>query len=415
MASISRCFIRATARRSVPGSALPVSRCCRSAISSRSRATISSSAPCRSFPNAQLVIVGAGPQDAALRELARRLGVAERVRFLGSMPQSALAEIYGAADILVLASSREGWANVLLEAMACGTPVVASNVGGSPEVVASPEIGEFDGERTPAARRPAPSRALLARASRPRARAGLCGAASAGTPRPQGQIELFESILHSRRQSQMIVREEPDFAQPARRVCRAFRRLRREELFRAGCVVRFAVAACRGIRAIAVRLYLDADQPRAGAVCRAAPSPHDRALNGFANFYSLEHGPLVASADGDGGVLTRLVAAIGGERPDWTSVGIDRARSAFRFAGPWSTGCEAARLHRADLFPFRHVVRGYARPRFSPLFRRAPGRLAEHLRRKAKAAQGSGIAYEFSEPGSDIEWPHRGLRDRLCQ
>ena len=51
----------------------------------------------------------------------------------------------------MLASSREGWANVLLESMACGTPVVATNVWGTPEVVAAPEAGVLMAERTPQA------------------------------------------------------------------------------------------------------------------------------------------------------------------------------------------------------------------------------------------------------------------------
>jgi glycosyltransferase involved in cell wall biosynthesis len=67
------------------------------------------------------------------------------------MPQANLRNYFGAADALVLASSREGWANVLLESMACGTPVVASRVGGTPEVVTRPEAGLMMSERTPEA------------------------------------------------------------------------------------------------------------------------------------------------------------------------------------------------------------------------------------------------------------------------
>jgi len=103
------------------------------------------------LPEVDLLIAGEGPEEANLKALAERLGVGERVRFLGPLPQARLREYYGAADALVLASSREGWANVLLESMACGTPVVASNVWGTPEVVAAPEAGILMAERTPQA------------------------------------------------------------------------------------------------------------------------------------------------------------------------------------------------------------------------------------------------------------------------
>ena len=93
------------------------------------------------LPDTDLLIIGEGPEKASLLRLAERSGVADRVRFLGLMNQCQLMNAYNAMDALVLASSREGWANVLLEAMACGTPVVASSVWGTPEVVSSPEAG----------------------------------------------------------------------------------------------------------------------------------------------------------------------------------------------------------------------------------------------------------------------------------
>ncbi len=102
-----------------------------------------------SMPEFDLMIVGEGPERARLGALAERLGVQDRVRLLGARPHSDLPALYGAADALVLASSREGWANVLLEAMACGTPVVASNIWGNPEVVRSPAGGLIMDSNTP--------------------------------------------------------------------------------------------------------------------------------------------------------------------------------------------------------------------------------------------------------------------------
>ena len=93
------------------------------------------------LPGYCLLIAGDGPERATLETLATSQGVAERVRFLGSVPHHALARVYSAADALVLASSREGWPNVLLEAMACGTAVVASNVWGAPELVCDHAAG----------------------------------------------------------------------------------------------------------------------------------------------------------------------------------------------------------------------------------------------------------------------------------
>jgi glycosyltransferase involved in cell wall biosynthesis len=100
------------------------------------------------LPRFRLAIVGAGPERRKLEQLAEQLGVAQRVVFAGRIEQQDLPIYYSAADILILASSREGWPNVLLEAMACGTPVVATDVGGIPEVVAAPEAGRLVAERS---------------------------------------------------------------------------------------------------------------------------------------------------------------------------------------------------------------------------------------------------------------------------
>lgn len=97
---------------------------------------------------ATLVIAGSGPEEAALRARAIELGVDARVHFVGSVAQSELVRYYNAADLLVLASSREGMANVLLEALACGTPTVVTPVGGNPEVVADRAAGVVLHERS---------------------------------------------------------------------------------------------------------------------------------------------------------------------------------------------------------------------------------------------------------------------------
>jgi glycosyltransferase involved in cell wall biosynthesis len=94
-----------------------------------------------SLPGWTLFVVGDGPERAALSALSAEAGVADRVVFTGRLGQGTLARLYNAVDMLVLASDREGWANVLLEAMACGTPVVATRIWGTPEIVDGPAAG----------------------------------------------------------------------------------------------------------------------------------------------------------------------------------------------------------------------------------------------------------------------------------
>jgi glycosyltransferase involved in cell wall biosynthesis len=93
-----------------------------------------------------LVVGGAGPEgddSAMIRARVDALGLGERVHFLGPMAPAALHEPLSAADVFVLASRYEGWANVLLEAMSCGLPVVATDVGGNAQVVPHAGLGRI--------------------------------------------------------------------------------------------------------------------------------------------------------------------------------------------------------------------------------------------------------------------------------
>ncbi|MGF1723864.1 glycosyltransferase family 4 protein [Photobacterium nomapromontoriensis] len=94
-------------------------------------------------PDAHLLIAGTGPEDHHLKQLAHTLHLSRQITFLGGLSQPELADYFGASDLSILASNREGWANVLLESMACGTPVIATNIWGTPEVVRTPEAGQL--------------------------------------------------------------------------------------------------------------------------------------------------------------------------------------------------------------------------------------------------------------------------------
>ena len=141
---------------------------------------------------AQLLVVGEGPDRALLQASAAALGLADAVRFVGVVPNTDLARWYSAADVLLLASSREGWPNVLLEAMACGTPVVASDVGGVREIVQTAVAGRVVAQRTPQAFADALAALLAAPAERSAVRAY---AAQFGWERTsQDQLALFQSL-----------------------------------------------------------------------------------------------------------------------------------------------------------------------------------------------------------------------------
>ncbi len=140
-----------------------------------------------------LLVVGAGPLDGALHALVERLGLGARVRFLGLLPPASLPAVYGAVDALVLASSREGWANVLLEAMACGTPAVASPIPGNIEVVREPAAGLVAAANTAESLADAVTRLLAAppRREDTRAYAERFGWDEVSA----GQLALFRAVL----------------------------------------------------------------------------------------------------------------------------------------------------------------------------------------------------------------------------
>ncbi|MDT4290613.1 glycosyltransferase [Methylomonas sp. MO1] len=91
-----------------------------------------------------LIVGGASPEGDIRNRLEQQvetLNLRQHVRFLGAMPAEQLHGPLSAADIFVLATANEGWANVFLEAMACGLPVVSTDVGGNREVVADKALG----------------------------------------------------------------------------------------------------------------------------------------------------------------------------------------------------------------------------------------------------------------------------------
>ena len=95
------------------------------------------------LPDATLLIAGEGPERRALETRIEALGLGGRARLLGSVPPAAMPELLAAADLMILPSEREGLANVWVESIACGTPILICDVGGAREVIDHPEAGRI--------------------------------------------------------------------------------------------------------------------------------------------------------------------------------------------------------------------------------------------------------------------------------
>jgi glycosyltransferase involved in cell wall biosynthesis len=125
----------------------------------------------RHIGGATLLLVGGGPERRALERRAAALGVERRVRFMGSIPHALMPSLFAAADVTVHTSRMEGLANIWVESLACGTPVVTTEAGGAREAIDRPEAGRVvadDAEAIAAAVRellaepPAPERVAAA-------------------------------------------------------------------------------------------------------------------------------------------------------------------------------------------------------------------------------------------------------------
>jgi len=89
----------------------------------------------------RLVVVGDGPEEPMLKSLVTQLGLDDRVSFAGDRPHDEVPTWIASGDIFALPSRFEGYPNAVVEALACGRPVVASRVGGVPEIITAPDLG----------------------------------------------------------------------------------------------------------------------------------------------------------------------------------------------------------------------------------------------------------------------------------
>jgi len=91
------------------------------------------------FPTMKAILVGDGILKTELMDMAKRLGISDKVLFPGI--RNDVSDILSTMDLFVITSLTEGICNAILEAMACGLPIIATDVGGNPEIVHNEETG----------------------------------------------------------------------------------------------------------------------------------------------------------------------------------------------------------------------------------------------------------------------------------
>lgn len=142
------------------------------------------------------ILIGEGPKKNELKKLAHDLGVQNRIFFLGQKQPTDMPFYFSAADVLMLPSEREGWANVLLEAMACGTPVISRAVDGACELVTTPEAGRLVDQDDDVASYSNALKSLLEEKPS-RAKVRLFAENFDWRATSRGQYEIFRTAIHN--------------------------------------------------------------------------------------------------------------------------------------------------------------------------------------------------------------------------
>jgi glycosyltransferase involved in cell wall biosynthesis len=96
-----------------------------------------------------LLIVGEGPRREFMQNLVNRLDLRRKVRFIGRVPYNNMFKVYSVSDVLALPSHYENSPSVIKEALACGIPVVSTDVGDAKDIITDPRIGQIVESRTP--------------------------------------------------------------------------------------------------------------------------------------------------------------------------------------------------------------------------------------------------------------------------